>query len=267
MGKGTVKNPPLTASEVSRLLSYDPTSGEFLWKVDIGTAKAGCKAGAVDAKGNRIIRINTHLCSASRLAWLMMTGEWPIGRLARRNREPSDNRWENLCLPSDLIQPLTAERLREVVHYDPESGEFTWKLRIGVKAIIGARAGWAHSAGYVGLNVAGHKMFAHQAAWLYMTGEWPEHQIDHDNGKRSDNSWKNLRAATPTQNAGNSGKRLSNTSGFKGVTRSANGKRWVAFLGKKAGTKYLGTFDTPEEAHEAYIKSSREYWGDYANAG
>lgn len=164
MGRGSVRKISLTRDDVIEVLDYNPDNGDFRWKVKTGTAKSGDIAGCLNRRGQRYIRIRGELCLAGRLAWLIMTGEWPIGRIVKKNRIGDDNRWENICLPSDLIQPLTSDRLRQIIDYDPASGRFTWKLRIGVKVKIGEEAGSNHSGGYINLTVGGHTLFAHQAA-------------------------------------------------------------------------------------------------------
>src|ERR1035437_5724966 len=98
---------------------------------------------------------------------------------------------------------LTQEKLKELLHYDPETGLFTWKNTRHNAVKIGAIAGYWRKDGYVGIYVLGHHYLAHRIAWLYMTCEWPEFEIDHENRKYSDNRWKNLREATHLQNMHN----------------------------------------------------------------
>jgi hypothetical protein len=87
---------------------------------------------------------------------------------------------------------LTAERLRERLRYDAETGAFT--RRVGSSnARAGDMAGSVHSTGYVRISIDGGKYTAHHLAWLYVHGVWPSDQIEHINGKRSDNRIANLR--------------------------------------------------------------------------
>lgn len=90
----------------------------------------------------------------------------------------------------------------------------------------------------------------------------PTEQVDHINGDGLDNRRCNLRLATPQQNQGNSRKRSNNRSGFKGVW--LHGNKYQAQIGVNYHTQYLGTFDTPEAAHEAYCKAAHELFGEFA---
>jgi hypothetical protein len=87
---------------------------------------------------------------------------------------------------------LTAERLRERLHYDAETGVFTRRVGSG-HARAGDMAGSVHSTGYVRIGIDGGKYTAHCLASLYMNCVWPSDQIDHINGNRSDNRIANVR--------------------------------------------------------------------------
>jgi hypothetical protein len=108
--------------------------------------------------------------------------------------------------------------------------------------------------------------YAHRLAYLYMLGEWPTDDIDHANGISSDNRWANLRPATRSQNLANKGKSPFNTSGFKGVSFCKTTDRWRAQIEVRGTPVHIGRYDTPEEAHAAYIEAAREYFGEFARA-
>ena len=158
---------------------------------------------------------------------------------------------------------VTHERLRELLDYDPETGVFTWKAnRIRVRP--GERAGRVLPDGYIAIGVDGRRYQAHRLAWLYMTGKWPEGMIDHINLDRQDNRWENLRLATNIQNQANTALRSNNTSGFKGVSWHRLEKKWTANI-RRAGKKvWLGYYDTPESAHEAYVMAASDHHGEFA---
>jgi hypothetical protein len=89
--------PMLTAKRLRKVLSYAPTTGIFRWKVSASSrAPVGTTAGAKNARGYRQIRIGGRPYSASRLAWLYMTGKWPNSEISYLNGQPSDTRWANL---------------------------------------------------------------------------------------------------------------------------------------------------------------------------
>src|SRR4029434_892525 len=89
--------PMLTAKRLRKVLGYAPTTGIFRWKVSAGSrALVGATAGAKNGRGYRQIRIGGRPYSASRLAWLYMTGKWPNSEISYINGKPSDTRWANL---------------------------------------------------------------------------------------------------------------------------------------------------------------------------
>src|SRR6516164_5569119 len=150
---------------------------------------------------------------------------------------------------------LTADQLREQLDYNPETGVFTWKVnRYGVT--IGAEAGNVRNDGYILISVLNKRYLAHRLAWLYSNGEWPTSDLDHINGQRFDNRIANLRLANRKQSVANRGPRCDNKLGMKGVYRV--GDRFVARIKISGRNIYLGTFDTAEEANEAYRRAALE---------
>lgn len=73
-------------------------------------------------------------------------------------------------------------------------------------------------------------LYAHRVAWVLMTGKWPDGEIDHDNGIRTDNRWVNLKDVTSVQNGRNQGIKSSNTSGYTGVSWHASSRKWRASI-------------------------------------
>src|SRR5580692_7435516 len=151
------------------------------------------------------------------------------------------------------------DELLGVILYDPETGLFTWiKAR---RHRVGKRAGSRNHDGYRRIHVGGCQRAEHRLAWLYMTGEWPAEDIDHKNRIKDDNRWCNLRLATVTQNQGNSRPRA----GLKGTTRVRTGK-WTAQIQKHGIKLHLGTFNTQEEAHKAYVRRAKKLYKEFARA-
>jgi hypothetical protein len=147
---------------------------------------------------------------------------------------------------------LTQDRLRELLLYDAETGIFTRRIKTG-RVLVGDVAGSLHQKGYREIKVDYKHYFAHRLAWFYVHGVWPKDQIDHINGVKDDNRICNLREATNAENNQNQRKASRNSrSGLLGVCTSNNRKprAMIRFNGKRL---YIGTFDTPELAHAAYL--------------
>jgi HNH endonuclease/AP2 domain len=160
---------------------------------------------------------------------------------------------------------LTAERLRQLLDYDPETGIFRWRIaRQGVR--VGAAAGSLNGRGYRQTQIDGQLYPAHRLAWLYVYGEWPTIDIDHINGIQGDNRLANLRLATKSQNRANARRHKNNTSGYEGVYLDRRNGRFLAQIGFNGHRKYLGLFDTPELAHQAYCAAAQKYHGEFARA-
>jgi len=157
---------------------------------------------------------------------------------------------------------LSLERLCEVLEYLPDEGLFIWQRRMGTRAAKGQLAGCLHPRGNIEIRIDGRSYKAHRLAWLYMTGAWPRHEIDHINLKPADNRWRNLREATHSQNQMNQGLGANNTSGFKGVSKSGN--RWRARI--MINNKYycLGSFDNIEDARRRYEQEAKLVHGTFA---
>lgn len=153
---------------------------------------------------------------------------------------------------------ITQSRLKEVLHYDPETGVFTWLAQTGNRIKIGDIAGAVGAAGHRYVGVDRKLYFSHRLAWLYVTGSWPRNQIDHRNGVRDDNRIANLREAAPGQNQQNIKLPSTNKSGFMGVSWSRQKRKWAAHIMLAKRSKYLGYFTTPEDAHAAYLAAKAD---------
>ena len=168
---------------------------------------------------------------------------------------------------------LTAKELREAIHYDPDTGIFTWRRSEGWKwnnRLGGQRAGYANAKGighrhpYRLIWIKNTHRKEHRLAWLYMTGAWPGGSLDHINGDGLDNRWENLRIATVAQNAMNAKMYSTNTVGLKGVSWSKG--KYQARIGVGGKVIGLGRYNTVEEAHAAYMREARRIFGEFARA-
>lgn len=151
---------------------------------------------------------------------------------------------------------LNARRLREVLAYNAHTGQFVWRRS-------DKSAGTLRSDGYLAIRLDGTAYYAHRLAWLYMVGEWPETQIDHRNNIRSDNVWLNLRLASAHENARNAKRWRSVNLGLpKGVHK--NKARFTSTITVNGHKMHLGSFSTPEEAHDAYRRAATTFHHEFA---
>lgn len=151
---------------------------------------------------------------------------------------------------------VTQDELLASLKYDEQTGEFTWLVSSG-KAKAGQPAGSVKPNGYLNIGLNGRVYRAHRLAFLYMTGRWPAHHVDHVNGCRLDNRWSNLRDVprqVNSQNRRTAGKNCK--SGILGVRKVKN--RWVASLKLNGKTKHVGSYDTVDEAEVAYVAAKRQ---------
>jgi hypothetical protein len=154
----------------------------------------------------------------------------------------------------DVASDLTAERLRALVEYDSATGVFTWIGR--PRVCHGKEAGSQRRDGRWHIRVDGFLYLRSRLAWLYMTGAWPLEEVDHKDCCSSNDAWDNLRDVTRSINSQNKRRANSRSStGFLGV--SVNGKRFQAALKVGDNRHRFGTYDKPEQAHEAYVSGKR----------
>ncbi len=164
-----------------------------------------------------------------------------------------------------MANDLTAQRLREVVAYDEATGVFTSRIaRGGRSKPVGSQLGCKNSAGYDRIMIDGVSYLSHRLAWLYVTGEWPEAEIDHISGDQQDNRFANLRPASREENCRNTRLPRHNRSGIKGVS-SRKGK-WVAMISAGGKQSYLGSFDDKAAAAAAYREAAGRLHGKFARA-
>lgn len=161
--------------------------------------------------------------------------------------------------------PLTAERLRQVLSYEPSTGIFMWSAGLKSKkaaALVGKPAGCPNACGYHVIRIDKRLYQASRLAWLWTYGRWPIAKIDHINGSNNDNRITNLREASRIQNVANTRRPHDNLSGFKGVSWHAGDKKWRA----RVGRKWLGNYDTKEVAAEACRQAREAAYGEFARS-
>ena len=178
---------------------------------------------------------------------------------------------------------VTPELVQAFVDYDAETGQLTWKQRDAMwfnKGRRGAEASalrWnkryagmpafttTNSHGYKHSSIFGFKFKAHRVAWACHHGEWPENEIDHINGDKTDNRLVNLRAVTALENCKNKRRQKNNTSGATGVLAARSGG-WVAYIKHNRKSISLGRFDSKQDAIAAR-KAAEKKFGYHKNYG
>lgn len=160
------------------------------------------------------------------------------------------------------------EELHRLLIADYDNGTLTWKPRrpedfrvTGKRSSDTCCRAWntkfagkfalntQKSEGYLAGNLLGVTAYAHRVLWAMKHGEWPDSEIDHINGIRSDNRLANLRAATPSENMRNRVRRVRGPDEYLGVTRV--GKKYRALIGVNGRTIHLGYYDTKRDAATA----------------
>ena len=169
---------------------------------------------------------------------------------------------------------LTYDQLVQVLVYDPETGQFRWRHRSDVPnawnakwagRIAGAKARGGKRL-YTQLMLHKRNYKAHRLAWLYMTGRWPDSEIDHIDCDGFNNKWSNLRLANRSQNGANSPAYSNNGCGVKGAHLYSGNGKYRARIHCKGRTHNLGYFDTPEEAGAVYAEAAKRLFGEYARS-
>ena len=164
-----------------------------------------------------------------------------------------------------MKEKISQERLKEALHYNPESGVFTWKIH-SASRVPGDIAGTKLSEGYIGIGIDKTRDTAHRLAFLYMDGSIPDF-VDHINGIRDDNRWCNLRPASPSQNTYNSKKGTNNKSGVKGVGWCKHKRKWRARMMVKGKDISIGYFPDLIGAELAVRKFRDDVHFEFSNHG
>lgn len=170
----------------------------------------------------------------------------------------------------ELKKSLSAERLRELLNYNPKTGIFTWRASATSRRRMNPyvnreQAGSLRPNGYRAIRVDYMLYQEHRLAWLYTYGIWPAEHIDHINRNRADNRIANLREASRGQNLANMPIHKDNLSGYKGVSFH---KRlgWFARICVNRKHHFLGYHASAMEAHDAYVAAAKRLRGSFARA-
>lgn len=165
---------------------------------------------------------------------------------------------------------LTLDDVTKRINYNKQTGEFVWMINSG-KGKVGMPAGniWKEpksKKSYLQIRILGKTYYAHRLAWFMVYNEWPKDQIDHVNGNGLDNSFKNLRSVSRSENMKNQRKPASNKSGFCGVCWDKRLMKWHVKIGHMGDSKHIGVFINKQDAIDARVKANMLY-GFHPNHG
>ena len=167
---------------------------------------------------------------------------------------------------------LTAEIVRELLYYNPNTGKLFWKerpskyfknevdarkwnaQRSGKEAFTTKSKDYRSKHGRIGAieaRIFGKKYLAHRIIWLYYYGCWPKHQVDHINHDPTDNRIINLRDVTASENQRNRTLQKNNKVGHNGIYYDNERKQYRAQIYNGKYCKHIGRYDTLEEAIKA----------------
>lgn len=147
---------------------------------------------------------------------------------------------------------LTQAWLQHLLHYDPLTGYWTWMNPLSTRVRRGDPAGSTQTKGYRYIKIAGTSYIAARLAFLYMTGAWPEDEVDHENRIQWDDRWDNLKDSTRTGN--NLNRVIIGPSGYPGVRKHSYNESWTASY----KNIYIGSYKTCDEAvaaRDAFMES------------
>ena len=161
---------------------------------------------------------------------------------------------------------LTQARLKEIVHYNKDTGIFTRKKTTSSRAKKGFIVGSIGKVGYLTVRIDGPLYFLHRLVYLYIYGKFPKHHVDHINHDKLDNSFKNLRLVTQKGNSKNMPMRSDNTSGYTGIYFDKRCSKWMGLIKTDDGVKFLGYYEDKEDAINARKKANVKY-GYHTNHG
>ena len=156
---------------------------------------------------------------------------------------------------------ITLDQLCALLHYNPETGHFIWRVKTCRKVVPGTIAGYVKPEGYRVIRIDKKRYRANRLAWFYMTGVWPTGDVDHIDGDPRNDTFKNLRDVSTAGNIQNQ-KRAharNKSSGLLGVSTLRSSKRWRARICTNGVHTLIGWFDTAEEAHQAYLEVKRKH--------
>lgn len=247
----------ITQEKLKHYLTYNPETGIFTRNISVGASKKGSICGYKDKNGRLRTKLEKFLYDNRKLAWLYVYGVIPE-HINSINRNIGDARIENLKNDKNIRiykNRLTNQTIENSIIYIKETGLVRKIDSFGNLREVKTK----DKNGYLFFNFNRKKYTVHRVVWFYENGEWPELLIDHINGIKTDNRIENLRLATISQNLQNQRKSHKDCkSGMLGVYQYKDSGKYFSTIMLNGKSKYLGSYETPELAHEAYLKAKRE---------
>lgn len=165
-----------------------------------------------------------------------------------------------MIIPVDPPQ----DRVRELFVCVPERGALFWRMGPRRGKLAGSPGdGLDHRYRRVWVDGRLHKV--HRIIWVYVHGSAPP-MLDHRDGDYANDAIWNLRECTPSQNIANVGRRKNNKTGYKGVSWCSRDHKYTAFIRINGRSIFIGRFDDPISAHQAYMEKAVEVHGEFARA-
>ena len=152
-------------------------------------------------------------------------------------------------------------KFRPREHFETEKG---WKIS---NKWAGKEAGTKVVGDYRYVKIDGSMYAVHRLAFLLMNGSFPDNEVDHINGNKSDNSWSNLRVCNRIQQNQNIKVKNTSASGIKGVFFNKRANLWFSTIRHNGKRIHLGYFKTKEECAAAYAKAAIDFHGEFVNLG
>lgn len=261
----------LTHEELTRLLDYDPETGVFRWRVDAGNGriKAGSVAGSRCTGANQTT-IKHQSYTLRSLAWFYVNGEMPRNRLFVKNGDRYDDRIDNIGMLPDKPKELTHEYLRQCIDYNPETGEFKWKITQGNNKYGNDAFHFVlrdDNRAELATKILNKRYQTLRLIVFWMTGFMPSPNrvvMPIDNNILN-MKWNNIKVGSRSET--NVKARVYGSCAMKGVHWDEYNKRYRAQIRINGKQKRLGLFKTEAEAHAAYMKAARKHYGELANDG
>lgn len=162
------------------------------------------------------------------------------------------------------MREMDQEWLKELLLYNPETGEWTWLKSLSTHVEVGQAAGTISHFGYRIITIGGTKYRASRLAVLYMTGSWPRDEVDHIDRCKLNDRWDNLRDVSRSENALNRDLQSNNVTGVRGVHWCTDRSKWHAQIKKDGINHFVGQYDSFDEAVAARDLAATELHGNFA---